>query len=138
MKCTACHETLTVNSDTSSSIYEYIKLREWWKDKSSLTYPSHDLIELVKSCVHTFEQNCIVTMHIPNLRLASVTMFLANTDNLLLLGCSDHSKSIKFSITTSLASILIRRQCARINKVISYQEENLADILKKGEQRAGR
>lgn len=53
--CTKCNECLTVNDPAGDANYEYIRLREWWQDKKSLTYPSTSLCQMVDKAINIFE-----------------------------------------------------------------------------------
>ncbi|CAG4992871.1 unnamed protein product [Colias eurytheme] len=63
IECLRCRDSLTISSPVENSIYNYISLREWWKEKQSLTYPTIKLCETVDVARKVFEEYLLPCLH---------------------------------------------------------------------------
>lgn len=59
LDCSTCRKKLAVSDAVDNPMYDLIKLKEWWKDRQCLTYPSVDLCRLVESAIKVFEENTL-------------------------------------------------------------------------------
>lgn len=133
-KCEICKKCLKIeDSDVDDPMYSYIQLREWWPEKLSLTYPTKNLCRLVEAACKTFENDILPCLHHLNICQLTTTAFTANCDATFIT-CKEHKDNIINAIYNSLALLLIRRQCQRINQNIVVEEETVADYNKRAQQ----
>ncbi|KAG6452564.1 hypothetical protein O3G_MSEX007718 [Manduca sexta] len=133
--CEGCERSFKVE-DTKlcdNPMYSFIKLREWWQDKKSLTYPTTNLCKLVDTLTLCFDIQVKPILHERHILQQAVTMMLTKCDNLLWI-CEDHKDRLLHILLVRLAHLLIRNECHRINLSLAKAEELTADIFKKAQQ----
>ncbi|CAG4956916.1 unnamed protein product [Colias eurytheme] len=134
-QCEKCTLSLKIENleQCDTPIYSYIKLREWWQDKKSLTYPTINLCKLVESATSLFEAQVKPILHERHISQQAVTMILSKCDNLLWI-CNDHKDRLLHLLLVRLCHLLIRNECNRTNLSFAKAEESIADTVKKAQQ----
>lgn len=118
--CTSCVKCLKVDDPGADPVFSYIKLREWWNDKTSLTYFTKSLCQFVEAAIHIFENDVLPLLHYLNISKPAVTLFMVKCDPSFLI-CKEHRDQIIHTIYFCLALLLIRRQCQRQNQKLAEQ-----------------
>ncbi|PZC80396.1 hypothetical protein B5X24_HaOG214698 [Helicoverpa armigera] len=134
-QCENCEQSLKIKDPErcESTVYSYIKLREWWQDKKSLTYPSLNLCKLVDSVTSCFEVQVKPILHERHISQQAVTMMLSKCDNLLWI-CDIHKDRLLQMLLVRLSNLLIRNECYQINLSFAKAEDSTADIIKRSQQ----
>lgn len=133
IKCHNCINSLKVDNPIESNIYSYIKLREWWADKQSLTYPTIGLCKLVQSATAVMETDLPCRMFESNIGQLAATVFITSCDTSWF-QCITHKSEILHILFSRLACLFIRRHCQIINESFENRDEKIADTLKKAQQ----
>lgn len=134
-ECPDCQKTLTIpDAENTDSVYAYISLREWWKDKTSLTYPSLPLVRMIEKCIKAFETEVLQTkmLHKSNICMFCATLFSSHCDASWY-SCELHKKDVVQKIFIRLSRLLVRRQCYRINQTFRQQEEKKGELFYRNE-----
>lgn len=129
--CPNCCDSLKTTTPGDNKMYNYISLMEWWKDKSSLTYPTFDLCKAVDACVSVFESHVKQCLYYKNIGEYCKLMFVKDVDFSWL--CKQHSQEMIKSLLSRLAALLIRNECRKINSSITIGEELNSDTNKKAQ-----
>lgn len=108
-------------------MYNYIRLREWWEDKKSLTYPSIALCKTVSQAKTIFEN--VENLHNNNLSEMCTLQF---TVYLTWLTCIKHAE-LGQMLLKQLSILFIRKKCKIINESFSIAENETGDIYKKAQ-----
>lgn len=133
-KCQVCCRTLKVSNPEHNSMYSYIALREWWSDKSSLTYPSIQLCKTVDLATKIFEREVRTQLFRENISEYFVTLMMAECDMTWI--CEDHRSIITELLLRRLSHLLIRNECKIVNSSFAEAEETSADVTKRAQQQA--
>ncbi|XP_063374290.1 uncharacterized protein LOC134661987 [Cydia amplana] len=136
-ECDQCRNTLTVTPDLddikNDDTYSYIRLREWWGEKQSLTYPSKNLCCLVKRATEIMETDICTSLHRIDVFVYAVTLFNTGCDTTWF-DCALHKTFVFDNIFSTMAHLFIRRQCQRLNQSLASREEALSDAIKMAQQ----
>lgn len=126
--CQKCHDCLRTTTPENNNLYNYISLKEWWKDTLSLTYPTMQLCKAVDTCVIVFERDVRPYLHNKDIGQYCHLMLLKEV-NLSWL-CEEHNKALTETLLSRLTALLIRNECRHINSSVSSVEELNANKLK--------
>lgn len=88
VKCETCITCLKIAEPKPNSIYDYISLKEWWKEKTSLTYPTVKLCQIIDTATHVFEQKIKPSIFANDITCLAKTEFPASIDFSWL--CTEH------------------------------------------------
>lgn len=133
-KCQECCQTLKVSNPEQNSIYDYIALREWWSDKSSLTDPTLQLCKTVDLATKVFESEVRLQLFRQNISDYCFTIMITFCDTSWM--CKDHRSMMSEILLRRLSHLLIRNDCRNINLSFAITEETSADLSKKAQQQA--
>lgn len=131
-KCTECLNAIKVSDPNCNTMYNYIALREWWGDKSSLTYPSIGLCQTVDVGTKVFEQEVRPLLFRKDISEYGVTLMMTRCDMTWM--CNEHRSEMSELLLRRLSHLLIRNDCYNKNKSFAVAEEASADTLKISQQ----
>lgn len=130
--CLKCIVAMKVSNPQPNTIYNYIALREWWTDKSSLTYPSLQLCQAIDDATSIFDEKVKSNIFAKNICSYSKIEILANID--LSWICEEHKNVMIEKLLQRVSLLLIRNHCNLINQLFALSEEASADAIKKAQQ----
>lgn len=120
--CEDCKLQITTTGERNDPLYKYIQLREWWGNKTSLTYPTANLCRVVETAIKLFERDILLNLHVENICELTATLFSRSCDTTWF-QCHRHHNDIFKAIYQRLSRLLVRRQCQRINRSLALQDE---------------
>ncbi|XP_012546686.2 uncharacterized protein LOC101738304 isoform X1 [Bombyx mori] len=130
--CLKCIVAMKVSNPQPNTIYNYIALREWWTDKTSLTYPSLQLCQAIDDATSIFDEKVKSNIFAKNICSYSKIEILANID--LSWICEEHKNVMIEKLLQRVSLLLIRNHCNLINQSFALSEEASADAIKKAQQ----
>lgn len=132
--CEQCITCIKVLNPKPNSYYNYIALREWWPEKTSLTYPTLQLCQTIDIATNTFESEIKPIIYNKDIGQLVMTMMLSNADFSWL--CPLHKNKMTDQLLRRLSHLLIRNECGMINSSFALSEEASADSAKKAQQQS--
>ncbi|CAH2084792.1 unnamed protein product [Euphydryas editha] len=131
VECLKCINALRV-SNPQTNMYNYIALREWWTDKTSLTYPTLQLCKAIDDATHLFDTRIKPHIFYENIRNYFKTEILTHLDISWM--CNVHKNVMIDKLLERVSLLLIRNHCKQNNRSFALSEEASADAVKKAQQ----